>query len=266
MTSHLQAAKSAARLGGKILVEKFQAARAIRSKGKRDIVTDADYASERAVRTSLLNHDPATRFISEELPAEENAALWRELDVNPDLCAWVVDPLDGTTNYARRNPLFSVSIALYSAGQVQVGAVFDPIRKELFAAERGRGATCNGKPIRVSATEQFADAVLGMEWGRAHAVRQRSSQLLARMVTRCFTARSSGSAALSVSYVAAGRIDAYYHLSLAPWDIAAAALIVEEAGGRVTDAAGAPWTVHSRSYVATNKRLHPAMLRFFHRQ
>ncbi len=263
MSSYLQAATRAARLGGKILVEKFEAARDIRSKGKRDIVTDADYASERAVRQVLQEHDPQTRFISEELTAEENAALWRELDANPGLCGWVVDPLDGTTNYAHRQPLFAVSIALYSAGQVQVGVVLDPLRKELFAAERGRGATLNSKPIAVSTTARFDDAVLGMEWGRGHAVRVRSAKLLQRMVTRCFTARSSGSAALSVCYLAAGRIDAYFHLSLAPWDIAAAALIAEEAGGRVTDASGVPWTVHSRSYVGTNKHLHPAMLRFF---
>lgn len=263
MPSQLQIAIRAARLGGAILAEKFDAAREIRSKGKRDIVTDADYASERAVRSALAEHDARTRFISEELSAAENAALWKELEGNPGLGAWVVDPLDGTTNYAHHQPTFSVSIALYSGGQVQVGVVFDPLRKEMFAAQRGCGATCSGRPISVSATTQFGDAILGMEWGRAQPIRVRAGKVLQSMVTRCFTVRTGGSAALSLCYVAAGRIDTYFHLSLAPWDVAAGALIVQEAGGRVTDPHGAPWTVHSRSYVATNKHLHPATLRFF---
>lgn len=263
MASHLQAAIRAARVSGKILVDKFEAVRDIRSKGKRDIVTDADFAAEHAVRTLLAEHDPQIRFISEELSAEENAALWKELEANPALCGWVVDPLDGTTNYAHRHPPFAVSIAMVSGGRVQLGVVFDPLRKEMFAAERGRGATLNGKPITVSATARLGDAVLGMEWARAQAIRVRTSQLLQQLVTRVVTVRSGGSAAVSICYVAAGRLDAYFHLSLAPWDIAAAALIAQEAGGRVTDPTGVPWTVHSRAYVATNRHLHSALLRFF---
>lgn len=260
----LQTAIRAARAGGRVLHARFDSIREVRSKGKRDIVTDADYAAERAVQEVLLGRWPQDRFVSEEGSAAEHRAIWAELESSPDLFAWIVDPLDGTTNYARRQPIFTVSIGLYRAGAVQAGVVLDPIRNELFAAERGKGATLEGKPIRVSEIGHFDDAVMSMDWGRAQPVRKRSAQLLARMVARATSARTTGSAALSLAYLAAGRTDAYFHLSLWPWDVAAGALIVEEAGGCVTDPTGAPWTVHSGGYVATNGRLHTAMLRFFH--
>ncbi|MBI4786122.1 MAG: inositol monophosphatase [Chloroflexi bacterium] len=266
MNSRLQTAARAARAAGKILRAKFDATREITSKGKRDIVTDADFAADRAIRDILLGRFPQDRILSEEGDAAAWQALWAETETNDDLAVWIVDPLDGTTNYARHHSIFCVSIALYQKRSVQAGVIYDCIHNELFVAERGRGATLNGKPIVATTTRILDDAVVGLEWGRAQSARRRTSELLAKLATRVMTVRSSGSAALSLCYVAAGRLDGYFHLSLAPWDVAAGALIAEEAGGCVTDPSGAPWTVHSKAYVATNGPLHPTVLKFFKRR
>ncbi len=262
MTQHLKTAIRAARAAGRVLRDMFERTREIHSKGKRDIVTDADYAAERAVREVLLARYPEDRFLSEESAAAERQALWAESSASPTLGLWVVDPLDGTTNYAHHLPFFCVSIARCCGPDVQLGVVYDPVHQELFAAERGRGATVNGRPLAVSAKNGLDDVVLGMEWPRSQSLRRRTVGLLTKVALRVTTARCSGSAALSLCYLAAGRIDAYFHLFLSPWDVAAAALIVQEAGGMVTTPTGAPWTVHSQAYVATNGRLHRALLRY----
>lgn len=263
MNRRLQTASRAARAAGKLLREKFNTPRTVRSKGKRDIVTDADYAAESTVRDILLTRFPQDLFLSEEGDAAERQALWDQVTRNDDLGLWVVDPLDGTTNYARRQPTFSVSIALVRRGAVQVGVVYDPMRDELFAAERARGAYLNGQRIAASHIGAFANAVIGTEWARAQPLRERTAALLARMAVRVMSVRCGGSAALSLSYIAAGRLDAYFHLSLYPWDVAAGALLIEEAGGRVTTLQGEPWSVHSQAYVATNGHLHRQMLAYF---
>lgn len=263
MNPRMQIAKRAARAAGQTLHRKFDETREVHSKGKRDIVTDADYAADRAVREILFARFPEDRVLSEESAAAAQDALWKEVRADETLGLWILDPLDGTTNYAHHQSIFCVSIALYQFRAVQIGVIYDPIHDELFAAERGRGATLNGRPIAVSATEKFGDAVIGMEWARRQSIRLRTAKVLSRMVARAMTARSTGSAALSLCSVAAGRLDAYFHLSLSPWDVAAGGLIVEEAGGRVTTPTGAPWAVDSRAYVASNGTLHPATLRFF---
>ncbi len=262
MTQRLQTAVRAARAAGRVLRNKFDAAREIRSKGKRDIVTDADYAAERAAREVLLARFPDDRFLSEESDARERAALWAEAEALEAVALWVVDPLDGTTNYAHHHPTFSVSIGLYIGHNVQLGVVYDPVHDELFAAERGHGATVSGKRMAVSATRVIDDAVVGVDWARAQPIRKRMAQAVARIVPRVMSLRSCGSAALSLCYIAAGRLDAYFHLSLSPWDVAAGGLMVEEAGGKVTTPTGAPWSIHSQAYVASNGHLHPAMLRY----
>lgn len=262
MNPRYATAVRAARAAGQVLFDKFNQTRDIKLKGKRDIVTDADFAADRTVREILLNRFPGDRLLSEEADAADRKALWREIEEDNSLAVWIVDPLDGTTNYAHHYLPFGVSIGLYQHGAVQLGVVFDPVRKELFAAERGHGATLNGKPIAASRTAILDDAVAALEWGRAVQVRRRSSAILARLAPRVMTMRSGGSAALSLCYVGAGRLDAYFHLSLAPWDVAAGALVCEEAGGCVTDPSGAPWTVNSQSYVASNGVLHPTFLKF----
>lgn len=263
MSQRLQTARRAARAAGKVLRERFEGAREIRYKGQRDIVTDADHAADRAARAVIQARFPHDRFLSEEDDATTRAALWAQSESADAPLLWIVDPLDGTTNYARRVPIFSVSLALLHRGAVQLGVVFDPLRPEMFAAERGRGAFLNGARLTVSRTRVLADAVVGMEWARAPKLRERTTRTVAPLVARAMTARTTGSAALTMCYVAAARLDAYFHFALSPWDVAAAALIVEEAGGRVTTPAGAAWSVHSQAYVASNGHLHETMLRFF---
>ncbi len=263
MPDRLLTAARAARAAGQVLRDKFNQAREIHSKGKRDIVTDADFAAESAVHDILTARFPDDGFVSEEGTAVARAEAWARGDADPNLFLWVVDPLDGTTNYAHRQPIYAVSIAAYQNRTVQLGVIYDPMRNELFAARRGRGATVNGKRMAVSGTRRLDQAVLGLEWSRSPQLRARTAQLVTRMSVHVTTVRCNGSAALSLCWIAAGRLDAYFHLSLAPWDVAAGALIVEEAGGKVTTPAGVPWSVHSQSYVATNGHLHRAMLGYF---
>ncbi len=265
MSQQLEMAKRAARAAGRVLLAKMSASRQVHSKGKHDIVTDADYAADRILRDMLLARFPRDRFLSEEGDAAERERLWAQADADPDLGLWVIDPLDGTNNYSRRLHPYCVSVALYRAGAVQIGAVHDPIRDELFWAERGQGAFCNGKPIAVSPVKTLDDAVIAVEWARAQAVRKQTTAVLARLAQRVLTVRALGSAALSFCNIAAGRLDLYIHLSLSPWDVAAAALILEEAGGKVTSPDGAAWSVHSQAYVGTNGLLHKPVLRYFKR-
>ncbi len=263
MSSRFQVAIRAARAAGRMLVEKLEHGRTVKSKGKRDIVTDADYAAERIVRETLLGSFPRDNFLSEEGSVAEQKRLWAQASRSNGIAMWIVDPLDGTTNYSRGLYPFCVSIAMYQAGVVQIGVVYDPVTDELFAAERGRGAFLNNKPIRVSNNHKIEDAVLAVEWARAPRLRRRTTEIFGRVVDRAMTGRAFGSAALGISYIAAGRFDGYMHLSLSPWDVAAAGLIIEEAGGTMTTPTGAPWDVHSQAYVASNGFLHARLLRFF---
>lgn len=263
MSQRLLIAQRAARAAGKTLLAKLRDARAIRYKGKRDIVTDADYAAERIIQQTIHARFPNDQFISEEGDAAEHQRLWAQARTSNGLALWIIDPLDGTTNYARALNIYSTSIALYQAGAVQIGVVYDPITNELYSAERGRGASLNGKPIHVSAIRSLKDAVFGAEWARAPRARQRACHILAHILPRVMTGRVFGSAALSLCQVAAGRMDGYMHFSLAPWDVAAAALIVEQAGGKITTPRGAAWSVHSKEYVASNGHLHATLLRYF---
>ncbi len=260
MSQRLQAAIQAARTAGKILAAKFNDRREIKSKGARDIVTDADFAADRAVRKIMRAHFPRDHFLSEEDSKAERAALWKRVNKSGEP-VWVVDPLDGTTNYARRIPAFCVSIALYRAGVVEIGVLYDPLLDEMFAAERGAGARLNGKRIAVSRVKNFSDAVIGIEYARKPPLREQTVRTLRAVVTRATTARALGAAALSLCYVACARLDGYFHFSLSPWDVAAAACIIEEAGGNVTTPEGKVWSVHSSAYVASNRVVHAALLR-----
>ena len=166
MSQRLDAAMRAARTAGRILSEKLGQTRKIKSKGKHDIVTDADFAADRTVRSILRAEFPRDQFLSEEDSKEKRRALWARVEASDDTRLWVVDPLDGTTNYAHRVPCFAVSIALYQAGAVQIGVVYDPLRREMFSSERGHGAFLNGQRLTVSAKRRFQTAVVGTEWAR----------------------------------------------------------------------------------------------------
>jgi myo-inositol-1(or 4)-monophosphatase len=200
--------------------------------------------------------------IAKSAARAERKALWARVAKSDDY-VWVIDPLDGTTNYWHRLPAFCVSIALYHANVVEIGVVYEPLRDELFSAERGKGAFLNGKPINVSNTHRFMDAVIAGDWSRSPRVRRKTAAIYSEVLVRCMSARALGSAALALCYIAAGRLDGYFHLSLASWDMAAGALLIDEAGGCVTTPTNEPWSVHSKSYVASNGILHRELLHYF---
>jgi myo-inositol-1(or 4)-monophosphatase len=174
---------------------------------------------------------------------------------------WVVDPLDGTTNYTHGFPFFSVSIGLEISGEVMLGIVYDPVRDELFVARKDSGAFCNDEPLRVSGTESLDAGLLAT--GFPYDIRtseQNNLKDFCAFALRCQGIRRTGSAALDLCYVAAGRIDGFWESKLNPWDCAAGALLVSEAGGLVTDYSGGPASIYKAEIVASNRRIHQQML------
>lgn len=248
----LEVAVDAARSAGKILAKRQNMTRVIRIKGWRDIVTDADLAANAAIRRTLERAFPAHAILSEEDPEPEAS--------KPEFL-WIVDPLDGTTNYSRGFPAFSVSIGLAQNARATVGVVYDPLLDECFYATRSNGAFLDGKPIQVSLVSKLDQALLGFELAREQELRERGLNWFARLGSRTMTARIGGSAALSFCYVAAGRLDAYMHLALSPWDVGAGILIAREAGARVTHLDGRAATLQGGGYLAGNRRLFPSLLR-----
>jgi myo-inositol-1(or 4)-monophosphatase len=174
---------------------------------------------------------------------------------------WIVDPLDGTTNFAHGHPVFAVSIALMVEGVVQVGVVYDPLRDELFAATRGGGATLNGTPIRVSVVTSMIDVMLATGFAYDPIERPRNLPFFERFVAVSQAVRREGAAALDICYVACGRYDGYWERAVAAWDVAAAGLALEQAGGRLSGYAGGQYDPFSREIVASNGHVHEDMLR-----
>jgi myo-inositol-1(or 4)-monophosphatase len=256
--SPLSVALSAAREAGDVLRRQWPRTRQVTYKGLRDIVTDADYAAQAVILEELRSAYPEHAILSEEGQ--------HDIDLSSQRPTWIVDPLDGTTNYSRRFPNFSVCVALAVAGKVQTGVVYDPLRRETFYGERGRGAFVQrgrGRPqaLRVSGVDDPAEALVGVDWARDPAKRAETLAALERVAARCRTVRATGSAALGLAYVAAGWLDAYYHYMLQPWDIAAAAVIIDEAGGRLSTPAGEPWRLGMGAVAASNGRLAEVFVR-----
>jgi myo-inositol-1(or 4)-monophosphatase len=175
----------------------------------------------------------------------------------------MIDPIDGTHNYASQIPFWCVSVAVaeIGAGSALAGVIYDPLHRELFAASAGAGASLNGGPISVAGKSDVSEAIVAYDIGHSPGIASRMVDLVAWVQPRVAKVRHLGSAALSLTYVAAGRIDAYYHLSLQPWDVAAALLLIREAGGVVTDWHGEPRTLRAGSAVAAGKSLHPGLLK-----
>jgi myo-inositol-1(or 4)-monophosphatase len=246
----LETAIQAARAAGRILVERLPAEREVHVKGLRDIVTDADLAAEQAIIQTIRTRFPTHALLTEESGESRGDAAY----------VWVVDPLDGTTNYSRRFPIFSVSIGLLHKGELTVGVVYDPLADRLFAAERGLGATMNGTPLHVSRIDRLGDAVVGLDWAHSQDDRSEIVARLARVAPACGTLRGIGSAALGLCYVAAGWQDAYFHIGLKPWDMAAGLLLIEQAGGRVTDVAGRDWQPWVPQVLVSNRHVHQSLL------
>ncbi|HEY2905286.1 MAG TPA: inositol monophosphatase family protein [Vicinamibacterales bacterium] len=238
-----------ARFGGNIQVDK---------KGTIDLVTEVDVAVERMFRALVAERYPDHAVLAEELGGAASA---------PRGPCWIFDPIDGTTNYAHGLPIFCSSLAFEIDGVAEIGAIYDPTRKELFTAERGGGAFLNGRPLRVSSATTLVDAMLVT--GFPYDVHQRVDEivgLFGAFVARARAVRRLGSAAIDLCYVAAGRMDGFWESDLKPWDIAAGALIVAEAGGRVTTLTGEPFKSRGGEVLATNGHLHDGMLETIQRQ
>ncbi len=221
----LEAAVAAARAGADVLRAAFGSALDVQVKSdRRDLVTQADLASERAILSVLAGRWPQFGLLAEESGQTRRGQAGM----------WVVDPLDGTANFARGYPVFCISIALVDGEGPAVGVVFDPLRDELFTGARGSGAALNGRPLRVSAVADLADALFtsGFPY-RPPARRRLGGEVFTEVMVRAGAARRSGSAALDLAYIAAGRSEAHYELHLAPHDVAAGVLLITEAGGTV---------------------------------
>lgn len=251
MKSFLEVAVDAARSAGRLLREELGGVRRIHHKGVINIVTEMDHRSEALIVDRLLEAFPNHAVLAEEGGHTAGRSEYR----------WHIDPLDGTTNYAHGLPIFAVSIALERAGAVELGVAYDPSHDECFVAERGRGATLNDEPIHVSDCASLDQSLLVT--GFPYDIRTTAETNLPEYATlslRSQAVRRLGSAVLDLCYVAAGRLEAFWELSLGPWDMAAGGLIVQEAGGRVTDVHGAPWRLEGPGVLASNGHIHEAVL------
>lgn len=251
----LQTAIDIVRRAGEIQLARQASGFVISKKGAIDLVTEVDLECERMCRDVIAERFPGHDVLAEEfgsVQAERAPSRWR----------WIFDPLDGTTNFAHGLPIFCASLGLEVDGRREVAAIYDPTRNELFTAERGAGAFLNGKPLAVSGTMAVSEALLvtGFPYD-VHETMGPLVELFALFLGRARAVRRLGSAALDLCYVAAGRFDAFWEQHLKPWDVAAGALIVEEAGGRVTGMDGSPFDPAAAHLVASNGHIHEEMTR-----
>lgn len=249
--SYLGVAEEAAVSAGKLLMAHFTERRKVEYKGKVDIVTDMDRASEELIKNFILARFPNHSLIAEEGTRSDSRSSWQ----------WFVDPLDGTTNYARGFPWFAVSIALCHEGLPMVGVVYNPVLDTIFRGGKGKGAFMNGSKLSVSKVKKLDRSFLAT--GFPYDLREDPRlplSLFGTFSTKSLAIRRPGSASLDLSYIASGQFDGFWELGLHPWDIAAGIILIEEAGGRVTDFSGGPPDLYGREILATNGFLHDEML------
>lgn len=246
------AALAIARGAGQILRRRFRTGVAVKAKGPADIVTATDLEAQAFVERRLRRLFPDHGILGEESLDRGAGAAWR----------WIVDPLDGTKNFAHGIANFCVAIAVERGRRTDIGAVYDPIHDEMFLGVRGHGAFLNGRPIRVSGVPRLAGAFLAT--GCPHRVGRFAAPVgrtFGRFCARTQGVRDRGAGALDLCYVACGRLDGYWEIDQSPWDIAAGGLIVEEAGGRMSDFHGGPFDVYGGETVASNRKIHGAIIR-----
>ena len=252
MKDFLSVASEAALKAGGILRDNIHGIREITLKGDINLVTEMDMRSERAVVETLLASFPGHSIIAEE----ETRIL------GGSGFTWIIDPLDGTTNYAHGYPFFCTSIAYEVQGAISLGVVYNPIFKELFVARKGQGAYLNGKKIHVSAIGELKNSLLSTGFPYDLAVSAKNNiDHFTNFLYHAQAVRRDGSAALNLCYTACGRFDGFWEMKLNPWDMAAGALIVEEAGGHVTNLAGRKFTIYKDDIVASNNLIHRAMVK-----
>jgi myo-inositol-1(or 4)-monophosphatase len=243
-----------AKLGGDALKKYWGNLSLIEEKtNPADLVTEADKESERVIFAEIQRRFPSHALLGEESGATGN---------QEGEYLWVVDPLDGTTNYAHQYPYFSVSIALVHRGQPVVGVVFHPLYNELFVGIKGEGAALNGQPVKVTQTDSLTRSLLatGFPYNRRETPKNNYAEFC-RITSLTQGVRRQGSAALDLAYVACGRLEGFWELGLKPWDTAAGVLLVEEAGGTVSDYSGKPFDIFTDSVLATNGSIHEQMVR-----
>jgi myo-inositol-1(or 4)-monophosphatase len=254
LTRYHRLAVSAAKAAGRLLVALRGRGLTIHHKGAVNLVTNADRQAE-----TLIVKKIRAAYPDHQIVAEEGSGARAETSSGAPV--WFVDPLDGTTNYAHGFPFYCVSIGVEIDGRLSVGVVYDPVRRELFSAMLGRGAFCNGRRLRVSSAARLDQSLLVT--GFAYDVRTSRRNNFGHFYhfgLRCRGVRRTGAAALDLCYVAAGRLDGFWEPHLCPWDTAAGSLIVEEAGGRMSDFGGGSYRVRVPELVASNGRIHDEML------
>jgi myo-inositol-1(or 4)-monophosphatase len=242
-----------AREAGALLMDYFRRRVAVEYKGEADLVTAADRASETLIRDRIRALWPSHDILGEEEGLVDTGSDYR----------WYVDPLDGTTNFAHGFPVFCVSMGLEHQGKLIAGVVYDPTRDEMFTAEARMGAFLNKEPIHVSAIAKLSESLLATGFPSHKRHKNPNIFFYHQITLRTHGVRRAGSAALDLCSVAAGRFEGFWEFNLNPWDTAAGVLLVEEAGGRVTDFKGMPFQLNSRETVASNGLVHEAMLNEF---
>jgi myo-inositol-1(or 4)-monophosphatase len=248
---YLDVAVAAAREAGRIQMDRFGHSHPVEYKGEFNPVTEVDRQCERAIVKTISEAFPGHDLLTEESPFEGKGSAWK----------WIIDPLDGTTNYYHGFPCFCVSIGLEVKGEVVLGVIYNPVLDELFHAEKGKGAFLNGNRFYVSKEANLKRGFLST--GFPYDVRENTDLYLTffkEFITRSFAIRRPGSAAIDLCYVAAGRFDGFWEMKLHPWDVAAGSLLVTEAGGKVTDFKGGAFDIYSQEILATNGLIHQAML------
>ena len=248
----IRKAAAAAALGaGEILLKYFGRIKHLRHKGEIDIVTEADILSEKFIVCKIMKEFPSHGILAEENSRFNEAAEY----------LWVIDPLDGTVNYAHTYPLFNVSIGILRNGKPVAGVVYDPIRREMFTAVAGGGALLNGRRIGVSATGKLRRSLLVTGFSYDVAEDRRNIGFFSKMLLKSQAVRRDGSAALDLCFVACGRYDGFWELKLNPWDVAAGSLILTEAGGRVSDFCGGKFDIRAGEILSSNGLIHRQMVK-----
>ncbi|MDE3166286.1 MAG: inositol monophosphatase [Acidobacteriota bacterium] len=252
--SYLETAVDIAREAGSLLAHYFERRVAFELKGEYDLVTEADRASEKLVVERLRSHFPQHAIMAEEGGGHENGGEYR----------WYVDPLDGTTNFAHSFPMFNITLGLERAGEMIAGVIYDPVRNEMFTAEKGAGAYLNHHRIRVSGCKRLEDCLASTGFPSRKRHQNVNIHFYHQMAMASHGVRRTGSAAIDLAYVACGRLDAFWEFGLNPWDMAAGVLIVREAGGAVSDMNGGTHSVTSSAHLlADNGAIHTPVLDLF---
>ncbi len=248
----LKFAIETARDAGNILLEKFGKNLEVSKKGDIDLVTEADLASEAFIIDRIRNFYPAHSILAEESGEAvlDGNSLWK----------WIIDPLDGTTNYAHGYPCFCVTIALENEGKVVIGVTYDPTRDELFAAEKGLGTSLNNKPVTVSRNSELRNSLLVTGFPYDLTNESKLADHFSKMLLSSRAVRRDGSAAVDLAYVACGRFDGFWEEGLNPWDVAAGVLLVEEAGGTLSYYDGSAASIYEPPLCASNGLIHDEML------